>query len=139
MKDFYNEKKEKILKMVDKGMQIPLNKLFSTKKISSLEISEHVVNRYNERFRLDCRISIEKDILCSLQEEAYIIERGYSGRFLVSTINFIFILSDDSVVTVYEINGENKKNIKDKSERYLKKINKENQLDILFKQIKKNG
>lgn len=137
--DKETRKKEIMRRMVENGHQIPLNKLLSAKEILNLDIKNHVIQRYKQRFTRLYDIEIENMIKKDLLQGAVIVDSGHSGRFKVSTKGLILVMDEFAIYTTYDATGNDRNNIVDSSKAKLKKMTKKSRqhsrLDDLFSQI----
>jgi len=139
----YSKKKDHFKQMIEKGIQVPLNKLLNARQIQSLQIKEHAFIRYKQRFAKLHDIQIEQEIKNALLTKSVIVENGHSGRWLVYAKGFIFILDETTIYTTYDANGKDRNNILNPTKATLSAVNRKskpiNRINHLFELIQNNN
>lgn len=128
--------------MIENGQQVPLTKLFSAKQVQQLDVKQHVLKRFKQRFSKKYDIEIETEIKSLLLKNAMVVGKGHSDRWIVHAQGHIFILDERNIFTTYDANGNDKNNILDPTKQELKKARKKtrnlDRMNELFKAIGSN-
>lgn len=136
-----DKKREIVRNMIERGQQVPLNRLMPSHIIQKLSIKPHVLDRYKQRFAKLYDIEIENMIRKDLSEFAMVVGKGHSGRWIVHVKGVILILDEYAIHTTYDANGKDRNNIVDPTRAKLKKIEKNHRkvdrLNELFDLIQK--
>lgn len=136
-----DKKREIVRNMIERGQQVPLNRLMPSHIIQKLFIKPHVLDRYKQRFAKLYNIEIENMIRKDLSEFAMVVGKGHSGRWIVHVKGVILILDEYAIHTTYDANGKDRNNIVDPTRAKLKKIEKNHRkvdrLNELFDLIQK--